>query len=384
MKVILIDDEMLALTYLEYQLQKVPNVQIVGKYTNPLEGKEQIRKTDVDVVFLDIHLPRLNGLQLAEEILEMKPHIHIVFISAFDHYAVKAFELNALDYIMKPVESKRLLKTIQRIESQQKHSAAQSSRITEKLHIQLFRGFSLTADKQKPVLVRWRTSRALELFLYLLQHRGQFVRKSSLIDIMWPEYDLEKAYSQLYTTVYHIRKALESLRAHIRISNTLDGYLLTTEQVTVDVEEWENFIQSGLPINADTIEEYERRMALYSGDYLEEYDYWWAESERQRLLQMWTGTSFRMAEWYLNHQKRENAISMYLEICQRNPLAEEAHFALMKIYDSMQNHLSVYRQYSLLKAVLREELNERPSPYIQTWYKEWELKNKEAGVGDQH
>jgi Response regulator of the LytR/AlgR family len=70
LNVFLIDDEMLALTYLEYQLQKIPNVRIVGMHTNPLEGMEQIRNLDVDVVFLDIHMPGTNGLQLAEQIIE--------------------------------------------------------------------------------------------------------------------------------------------------------------------------------------------------------------------------------------------------------------------------------------------------------------------------
>lgn len=381
MNVFLIDDEMLALTYLEYQLQKIPNVRIVGMHTNPLEGMEQIRNLDVDVVFLDIHMPGTNGLQLAEQIIEMKPHVHVVFITAYDHYAVKAFELNALDYIMKPVEPKRLMKTIQRVESQLKTAAAEPSRAAERLHIRLFKGFSLLTEQQKPILIRWRTSKALELFLYLLQHRGEFVRKSVLVDVIWPAFDQEKAYSHLYTNVYHIRKALESLGSHIRISNTLDGYLLDTDRVSIDVQEWEAFVQSGVPLNDETIGEYEKRMALYTGNYLEIHDYWWAESERQRLLQLWTAAATRMAECHLGRGRQEQAIQWYQEICRRNPLEEEAHLALMKIYDAMQNQAAVYRQYNALKTFMKEELNEEPSPHIIAWYREWEMRNNGAAPG---
>ena len=114
MKAILIDDEHLALTYLEYQLNMIGEVEIIGKYTNPLEGRQAVEQLDVDIVFLDIQIPKINGLELAEILLEHKPYLHIVFITTYDEYAIKAFKLNALDYVLKPVELERLKLTIER------------------------------------------------------------------------------------------------------------------------------------------------------------------------------------------------------------------------------------------------------------------------------
>jgi len=378
MRVILLDDEHHALNYLEYQLLKIADVEIVGKYLNPFTGKEKILSEDVDIVFLDINLPEMNGVELAEQILEKKPWLNIVFVTAYDNYAIQAFELNALDYVLKPVGTERLLKTVQRIQTRAgEPSSNHLLPITRPIQLKLFRYVLIESEGKQFAPLRWRTARAQELFLYLLQHREQLVRKYALIELLWPEYEPSRAYSQLYTAVYHIRKTLEPFGSHFKISNSTDGYILNIENVSVDVEEWENQIRSGPPITGETIDNYEKLMELYTGDYLQEYDYWWAESERHRLKLLWLRTSFQMAEWYLSCHLQKKAIEKYLEICRRHPLTEEAHFELMKIYASMNNRLSVHLQYRLLTTVLLEELNEQPSPYITKWYHRWKQENKE-------
>ncbi|WP_019535749.1 response regulator [Paenibacillus ginsengihumi] len=376
MKVILIDDEHLALSYLEHQLLKIADVEIVGKFVNPFEGKDAIIQRDVDVVFLDINLPEISGIELAELLLESKPYLNIVFVTAYDDYAVQAFELNALDYVLKPVGIERLSKTIRRIQ-ERTGSVPSGSANVRPLKLNMFQHFSMETDDLLWTPMRWRTSRAQELFLYFLQHRGQHVRKTALIDLLWPEYEPNKSFSQLYTAVYHIRKTLEPYAPHFKLMNMTDGYMLVLKNVTLDVEVWESFVQSGLPVTAETIQEYEKIMAIYTGEYLQEFDYWWAESERHRLKLLWLRISFQMAEWYLASNDQEKAIEKYLDICFRHPQAEEAHFALMKLYASTNNHLSVHRQYRLLTTILNEELNEQPSPYITDWYRKWNQDNKE-------
>ena len=132
MKAILIDDEPLALDYLEHQLRDTQDLQIVGKYTDPATGKQAVEQTDaVDVVFLDIHIPEINGLELAEQLLERRPELHVVFVTAYDEYAIQAFELNASDYVLKPVRKERLHKTIERIRSRVDLDAASASNLKE-------------------------------------------------------------------------------------------------------------------------------------------------------------------------------------------------------------------------------------------------------------
>ncbi|UFJ41731.1 response regulator [Brevibacillus humidisoli] len=257
MRIILLDDESLALDYLEHQLQKISDVEVVGKYTDPLVGKEHILHEDVDLVFLDIHLPEINGIELAEQILERKPKLYIVFVTAYDDYAIKAFELNALDYLMKPVGTERLLKTMQRIRERAREASDDMTPKKQTLQMNMFHQVSVETDDHLFIPVRWRTTKAQELFLYLLQHRGQLVRKSALIELLWPEYEPSKAFSQLYTAIYHIRKTMEPFSDYIKISNAMDGYILNLENVILDVDVWEEKIQAGPAITTETIGDYE-------------------------------------------------------------------------------------------------------------------------------
>ena len=105
LKVILIDDERLARSELKRMLQEFPDVEIIGEATNANEGIEKIETLNPDLIFLDIQMPGKTGFDMLTE-LEKAPHV--IFVTAYDEYALKAFDVNALDYLMKPVEPKRL------------------------------------------------------------------------------------------------------------------------------------------------------------------------------------------------------------------------------------------------------------------------------------
>lgn len=107
-RIITIDDEEPALEELNYVLNKNENVEIVDTFTDPLEMLKKVEELKPDAVFLDIEMPEINGFFAAKEILRIDSNICIIFITAFDQYAVEAFEVNALDYIMKPVSEERI------------------------------------------------------------------------------------------------------------------------------------------------------------------------------------------------------------------------------------------------------------------------------------
>ncbi|MCM3699327.1 response regulator [Paenibacillus macerans] len=371
MRVILVDDERLALNYMERLLMKLADVEIVGKFTDPIKGMSEILRERVDVLFLDISLPEINGIELAERILESKPEIHIVFVTAYNEYAIKAFELNALDYLLKPIRAERLAKTVDRIQMRLKAGQEDVTAFEQVVKICLFKQVTVEARQGQPVLLQWRTTKAQELFLYLLQHRGRLVRKSTLIDVLWPEYETEKVNSQLYTAVYHIRKTLKPYGDHFQIVNAMEGYILNTHQVRLDIDEWEAKLAALPPVSGVSLDAYLEAMKIYTGDYLQEYDYWWTESERQRLKAIWLHTALAIADWYLGQELWEKAGAFYQNICTLHPQEEAPYFALMKIFALQQNFAMVHRQYRELATVLKEELNVEPSQYITEWYRQF-------------
>jgi two-component system, LytTR family, response regulator len=116
MKTILIDDEPLALNRLQRLLSKYPHVfQIIGEAKNGQEGLEMIEKLKPDVIFLDIEMPLLNGFQMLAKLTHQPI---VIFATAFEEYAIRAFEEYAIDYLLKPIEEERLQKTIQKLQNQ--------------------------------------------------------------------------------------------------------------------------------------------------------------------------------------------------------------------------------------------------------------------------
>lgn len=121
-KAIIIDDEPDCVRVLELQLTKhCPQVQIIGATSNPEDGLVMLLKTPPDILFLDIEMPRLNGFDLLEKAGDLS--FQVVFTTAYDRYAVRAFKFSALDYLLKPIDPVELRATVEK--------AAQKVRIVQ-------------------------------------------------------------------------------------------------------------------------------------------------------------------------------------------------------------------------------------------------------------
>ncbi len=116
LKAIIIDDERLARNELKKLLTEFPEIEVVAEAANAGEGIEKIENINPDLIFLDIQMPGKTGFDLLSE-LDRAPNV--IFTTAYDEYALKAFEVNALDYLLKPVEPKRLADAIQKLHQQE-------------------------------------------------------------------------------------------------------------------------------------------------------------------------------------------------------------------------------------------------------------------------
>jgi two-component system LytT family response regulator/two-component system response regulator LytT len=107
-RVMVVDDEQLAREELCYQLDRLGEVEVVAQAGNGVEALSAAERAQPDVVFLDIQMPGLNGFEVARRLLEAPDQPALVFVTAFDQHAVEAFEVNAVDYLLKPVDASRL------------------------------------------------------------------------------------------------------------------------------------------------------------------------------------------------------------------------------------------------------------------------------------
>lgn len=111
-KCVIIDDEQLAINVIELYVKKMPNLQLVGTATNPLLGIELVQQHKADLVFLDIQMDEMGGIDVMKV---LGPAVKVVFCTAFSEFAVTSYELDAVDYLMKPVAFTRFVKAVQRV-----------------------------------------------------------------------------------------------------------------------------------------------------------------------------------------------------------------------------------------------------------------------------
>ena len=115
LRTVVVDDERPARNELSFLLEQINDVDVVGQASNGIDAMEVIRKQKPDLVLLDIQMPGRTGFEVARELILREVNTRVVFVTAYDQYAIDAFEVNAVDYLLKPVEAERLSKAIERV-----------------------------------------------------------------------------------------------------------------------------------------------------------------------------------------------------------------------------------------------------------------------------
>ncbi|MEK3687836.1 response regulator [Paenibacillus sp. FSL R10-2736] len=373
MKAILIDDEKPALQHLERLLLKDGRLEITGKYTSARRGLEHLEREKADIVFLDIGMPEMNGLEAGEYIAGLDRSTRIVYITAYSEYAIEAFELNAADYLLKPVTSQRLSKTLERLEIRIEQNEARVETPTEpaaavkQLSILCFKRLEFMDSTEPGRKMQWRTSKAQEVFALLLHNRGQWILKDTIVDWVWPDFQPEKAVTNLHTTVYHIRKLLKAWNMDVQVEFSQERYRLTKENVLLDLEEFE---QGYCSTSVESEEEWARRevvLSLYRGDYLEEHHYDWAETRRKELQVRFIRMSLHSAEYELSSVRPRQALDRLLVLQALDPYSDQICRLVLRSYADLGDFIGFRKHYDKYKELLQRDLGIRPDHVIDSW-----------------
>lgn len=361
MRAILIDDEKPALVHLENLLNKDGSIEVVGKYTFAQAGIDHLKRDKTDMVFLDIGMPEINGLEAAEYIQQIDHKIKIIYITAYSEYALEAFELNALDYVLKPIVPVRFQKTLDRIrDTIPSSSTIKVEETSDVVEVLCFKRLTLQDGHPDGKKLKWRTMKAQELFAFLLHHKSEWVSKEKIIDALWPEYTEEKATTHLHTSVYQIRKLLKEWGITTKLEYAQEGYRLNQEGISNDVDRFEAGIQVDKDYAEDCYHQNERLLSLYRGDYLEEHDYPWASIRRQTLLQAYMNLLFTTAQYEIDHNREQQAIQRLLGAWQKDPYSEEICRLLMTAYARIGHYAVLTSCYKNFVNLLQHDLAIEP------------------------
>lgn len=221
MRVIIVDDEIYAIRVLSELLKKYEGINVVNTYIDAIDAINNLEHDKPDAVFLDIHLGVYSGIDLANRFFNYDPDIEIVFVTAFSEYALQAFELNAQDYLLKPITQRRLDKTIARIAKNNKGN------VNNDYSIRAFGRFELVSSAGESIM--WRTRKTKELFAYLWFHRNKETSKNKIMDDIFYEKKFSSSQSLLHTSIYYIRKTLADFNIPSELTYANSTYKLHLE-----------------------------------------------------------------------------------------------------------------------------------------------------------
>ncbi|MBP1930204.1 response regulator [Ammoniphilus resinae] len=352
--VLLIDDEEHALDILEILLNQMGNLVISGKYTNPMKAIEVIHHTQVDAVFLDIDMPGMKGMDVAKEIQRVNPNIQIIFTTAYAEYAIEAFEIRSLDYLLKPIRMERLADSVNRI---QETKTEENTKIESRALVVCMGDFSIHLSNAKNEQIIWRTNKEKELCAFLIHHLGQVVHRDVILEALWPESNVEKARTYLHTCISLLRKNLRTFDLPATVTKTGSGYALDLGDMGCDVRELEELLDQILKGEAVLRPKWmEKLNHLYKADYMDHCDFDWARTKKESLAKKYV-QALRYGFLYFKKVKQfSDAIECLHKILELTPESEQDGRELIKlllILGKRNEAILVYRQ---LEASVKDQL----------------------------
>jgi two-component SAPR family response regulator len=362
MRVIIVDDEYLSLVKLSKMLKEFDQITFINAYNDPLEALDKAREDNPDIAFLDIDMPGMNGLVLAEALIDILPDIEVVFVTAHDKYALQAFQIHAVGYLLKPVQFDDINKELRVIEKRYKKHV--NSVKYDTIYISSFGDFncSLKEDGSLPVL--FRTEKSMELLAFLMMQKGRAVNKEVICDVLWPEMDLERATKNFYTTCYYLRKVFSDLGFPNIIIRRSNSYSLNQESIRTDFSIMEIAV-SNLSDYSVHISFLEKAVEVYNGNYLGDKDYSWSSSMVHHYERCFEKVSIYLAENYIqnnDYNKAENVLNKLLKYV---PISENACEFLVKFYLTNGDRASALRIYKDFENNFIHEMGEGPDNYLQ-------------------
>ncbi|ABR49922.1 response regulator receiver and SARP domain protein [Alkaliphilus metalliredigens QYMF] len=358
-RAIVIDDEWYNLEETSELIDKTGYFHVAGRYQNPLKALEEAKLTNPQVAFIDIELPEMDGITLAEKLLEVNSAMIIVFITSYNQYAVQAFDLNAIDYILKPIKGERFNRMVEKIKNE---ISIKSQKTSKNVKIKVFDKLMVTLGETP---VKWQRTKAKELFAYLLMHHGSYVHKEKIMENLWPEYEREKALQILQTSICKIRNLFSPLKNVVKLDYSNNGYCLLVTEGECDYFQVAEALSSYKKDDPSTYASVEKASILFGGGFLAEEGYLWSMEKDQQLREALLIILKEIMKIYRNKGYKEETIRLLKAITRLVPFDENLNYMLMEIYQETKNNIAAFNHYQWLEKTLQEEYDTVPSQRVK-------------------
>lgn len=247
MIVLLVDDENLQLIRLENAVKKVINTDgSIVAFSNPVEASKFIEQNKVDIAFLDIEMPVINGIKLSKQLKSSNPLVNIIFVTAYDNYALNAYQLHASGYLNKPVNEEKIKQELDNLRYPIKINT------DKKLQIKCFGNFDIMCNGEP---LKFKRKKSKELFAYLVDREGAAVNINELNAILWEED--HKSYCR--NLIADIQQTLKEAHVNNVFVKRFNECYINVDNVYCDAYEYKKN-------NPDAIR-------MYRGEYMTQYSW---------------------------------------------------------------------------------------------------------------
>lgn len=260
MRAILIDDEPLAMERFAHLAQRIEDFEIVGKFDLVQEGLDFIEREAVDLAVLDIEMPGMNGIELGRELRKRRPEITLIYVTGYEQYALKAYNLHAVAYLMKPYTFEEMLYAVETARKLM-HTAK------KEVVIQTFGQFDVFVDG-RPVF--FASAKAKELLALMVDAKGSTIFSGYAISMLWEDKPFdEKSQSLYYKMAKSLEKTLKEYGIERIMIRTRHERCLNRKEVKCDYY--------------DYLQGKESAIRAFHGEYMSQYS--WAEETLATLQQ---------------------------------------------------------------------------------------------------
>ena len=358
---IAIDDEKKALDRFERVMLDEPRLYLAGRFTKAEDAISFAEQVKIDVAFVDIDMPGIDGLTLAERLLSMRPRLEIIFVTAYDQYAMAAFRLHAAGYLLKPIGLQELREQVDVLVRRRGDIMLNDQSVP--LVVNCFGTFRCYPDGDEERLVQWRTTKTEELFALLINSLGGPLPREIIVDTLWPETDPEKAANRFRVTCTYLRNTLATSGYPDMLLRERDSYRLDLQRLRCDLFQLTALLpQSAVNNNIDMLEKVGR---LCAEPFLENKNYEWAIRPQRLYEQEYKRIQYHLADEYARHSVMPMVADALQAILNRDPCDERAVIGLIRHFLDSGQPENAYKIYKEYERQLMSELGLRPSPAIR-------------------
>lgn len=361
-RAIIVDDEQAAIKKLEKMLIDTGTIDVCGAFSDPTAVTDFLKENVVDIAFLDIEMPKINGIELADQIMDIQDSINIIFVTAFSEYAVEAFRCHALDYLLKPVNKDRLEMTIKRISD----IPVATHHLSHLVKVNCFGRLTVTIDEKA---LKFRTAKAEELFAYLIDNNGQPMHRNYIMDAFWCDYDGDRALVLFNTTLHYLKKAFNQFGVKLNVIHQRGTYSLDMADMECDAVSFCHQVGKLKNVTDDNVEECEKVLGLYIGNYLEQNDYEWTLQKRMTIKDQYAQLLLRLAEYYLNKKYEQKALNLITNGLKFAPVDKNLNLLLLKILKMKNDEAALQSYFQLYKDRLYDEFGLEPDSIFDKYNK---------------